>query len=154
MAAIDKLVLDEEECALLRSELRKYLSDIEPFGTLDARKDRGRAPPIEWWNMYGSSSPGLHKLAAKVFSQVVKSSFAERCWSTYSFMHSVKRNWLNENWAESLVYVHYNLRLLTHYCERAKTDRSYVTWDNNSEEHNLEDGALTLEHLEEELLGD
>ena len=66
----------------------------------------------------------------------------------------MKRNRLNENRAKSLVYVHYNLRLLTHYCERAKTDRSYVTWDNNPEEHNLEDVALTLERLEEELLGD
>ena len=30
----------------------------------------------------------------------------------------------------------------------------HVTWDNNPEEHNLEDGALTLERLEEEILGD
>ena len=30
----------------------------------------------------------------------------------------------------------------------------HVTWDNNLEEHNLEDGALTLECLEEEPLGD
>ena len=40
MAAIDKLVPDEEKCALLRSELSKYLSEIGPFGTLHARKDR------------------------------------------------------------------------------------------------------------------
>ena len=39
MVAIDKLVLDEEECALLRSELSKCLSDISPFSTLHARKD-------------------------------------------------------------------------------------------------------------------
>ena len=124
MASIDKLVFDEEESSLLRSELSKYLSDIGPFGTLHARKDRDRAPPIEWWNMYGSSSPRLHKLATKVLSQVVNSSSTKRCWSTYSFIHSVKRNRLNENRAKSLVYVHYNLRLLTHYCERAKTDKS------------------------------
>ena len=66
----------------------------------------------------------------------------------------MKRNRLNENQEKILVYVHYNLRLLTHYYEWAKTDRSYVTWDNNPKEHNLEDGALTLECLEEELLGD
>ena len=124
MAAIDKLVHDEEQYALLCSELSKYLNDIGPFGTLHARKDRDRAPLIEWWNMYGSSSPRLHKLATKVLSQVVNSSSAERCWSTYSFFHSVKRNRLNENPAESLVYVHYNLRLLTHYCEQDKTDIS------------------------------
>ena len=104
--------------------------------------------------MYGSSCPRLHKLATKVLSQVVNSSSAKRCWSTYSFIHSMKRNRLNENREESLVYVHYNLTLLTHYCERAKTDRSYVTWDNNQKEHNLKNGALTLERLEDELLGD
>ena len=133
MAAIDKLVPDEEECALLRSELSKYLSEIGLFGTLHARKDRDRAPPIEWWNM-AHHAHACHKLATKVLLQGVNSSSVERCWSTYSFIHSVKRNLLNENWAENLVYVHCNLRLLTHYCERAKTDRSYVTWDNNPEE--------------------
>lgn len=85
---------------------------------------------------------------------MVNTSSAERCWSTYSFIHNVKRNCLNDNRAESLVYVHYNLKLLTHYCERAKSDTSYITWDNNPEENNLEDGALVLERLEDELLGD
>ena len=68
MDVIDKMVPDEEECALLHSELNKYLSEIGQFGTLHARKDQDRAPPIEWWNMYGSSCPRLHKLAAKVLS--------------------------------------------------------------------------------------
>ena len=89
-----------------------------------------------------------------MLSQVVNSSSAERCWSTYSFIHSVKRNRLNENRAESLVDAYYNLRLLSHYCDQAKTDRSHVTWDYNPEERNLEDGALALERLEPELLGD
>ena len=44
MAAIDKLVPNEEECALLRSELSKYLSDIGLFGTLHARKDPDMEP--------------------------------------------------------------------------------------------------------------
>ena len=48
MAAIDKLVPDEEECAVLHSELSKNPSDIGLFRTLHARKDRDRVPPIEW----------------------------------------------------------------------------------------------------------
>ena len=68
MAAIDKLVSNEEECGLLSSKLGKYLSDIGLFGTLHARKDRDRVHPIEWWNMYGSSCPCLHKLATKMLS--------------------------------------------------------------------------------------
>ena len=72
----------------------------------------------------------------------------------HSFIHNVKRNSLNIEWAESLVYVHYNLRLLPHYCEAAKNDRTFLTWANNPEEANVEDGAIALECLEDERLGD
>ena len=97
MQAIDKLVPDEEDIAILRAELSKYLSQHGVFASLHANKDRDRLVPIEWWNMYGSATTQLHKLVVKVLSQVVNSSSAERCWSTYSFIHSVKRNNLNEN---------------------------------------------------------
>jgi hypothetical protein len=106
--------------------------------------------------MYGSPTKTLHKLAVKVLSQVVNTSSAERCWSTYSFIHSVKRNSLNADRAKNLVYVHYNLRLLSHYCDAdgnafCKRD---MTWDNNPEETNLQDGTIVLERLQEELLSD
>ena len=94
----------------------------------------------------------------KVFSQVVNTSSVERCWSTYSFILNVKRNNLNADRAESLVYVHYNLRLLSHYCDVGESalynNKRDMTWENNPEETNLEDGAIVLERLEEELLGD
>jgi hypothetical protein len=100
--------------------------------------------------MHGSS------FAMKVLSQVVNASFAKRCWSTYSFIHSVRRNNLNAERAESLVYVHCNLRLLSHYCDAEGNafSKRDATWDNNPEETNFEDGAMVLEHLKEELLGD
>jgi hypothetical protein len=106
--------------------------------------------------MYGSSAKTLHKLAVKVLSQVVNTSSAERCWSTYSFIHSVKRNNLNADWVESLVYVHYNLRLLSHYCDAGGNAfcKRDMTWDNNPKETILEDGTIVLERLEEELLSD
>ena len=66
----------------------------------------------------------------------------------------MRRNRLNENWAESLVYVHYNLRLSSHYCDRAYEDPTYKIWDNHLEEDNLEDGTIHLEELEEELIRD
>jgi hypothetical protein len=61
---------------------------------------------------------------------------------------------LNVNWSERLVYVHYNVRFLSHYCEEAKMDRKLKCWDNNPEEDNLEDGVLFLEKLENSLLDD
>ena len=66
----------------------------------------------------------------------------------------MKRNNLNVDWAEDLVYVHYKLTLLSHYCDVAKNDRTYLTWGNNPEEADLEDGAIALERFEVEDLGD
>ena len=48
--------------------------------------------------------------------------------------------------------MHYNLRLLSHYCDRANEDQSYKVWDNNLEDDNLEDNTIHLEELEAELL--
>ena len=53
-----------------------------------------------------------------------------------------------------MVYVHYNLTLLSHYYDATKNDRTYLTWDNNPEEVDLKDEAIALECLEVELLGD
>jgi hypothetical protein len=75
--------------------LSKYISEHGVFANLHATKDRDRLNPIEWWNMYGSSTTHLHKLVVRVLSQVVNTSSAERCWSTYNFIHNVKRNNLN-----------------------------------------------------------
>jgi hypothetical protein len=156
MLALDKLVPEEEECAQVRRELSKYISEHGVFGNLHTTKNRDSLSFIEWWNMYDSFTTYLHKLAMKVLSQVVNTSSAERCWSTYSFIHNVKRKNLNADRAESLVYVHYNSRLLSHYYDVAEHDNSKrdATSDNNLEETYLEYGAMVLECLEAELLGD
>ena len=131
-----------------------YISGNGAFGTNHANRDRGNLPSLEWWDMHGSVAPQLQHLATQMLSQVVNTSSIERCWSTYSFIHSVKRNRLNVNQARGLVYVHYNLRLLSHYCEESKEDKSFKTWDYNPEEDNLEDEALVLEQLENALFDD
>ena len=46
------------------------------------------------------------------------------------------------------------MRLLSHYREATKNDRNFLTWKNNPEEANVEDGAIALERLEDELLDD
>ena len=48
MLALDKLVLDEEECAQVRSELSKYISEHGVFGNLLTTKDLDGLSPIEW----------------------------------------------------------------------------------------------------------
>jgi hypothetical protein len=48
MLSLDKLVPDEEECAQVRSELRKYISEHGVFGNFHATKDRDRLGAIKW----------------------------------------------------------------------------------------------------------
>jgi hypothetical protein len=154
MKALEKLVPDEEECDNIRRQLSHYILSNGAFGTNHAIRDRGNLSSLEWWNMHGGATPQLQRLATRVLSQVVNTSSTERCWSTYSFIHSVKRNRLNVNQSKSLVYVHYNLRVLSHYCEEAKMDKSLKCWDNNPKKDNLEDGVLFLEQLENALMDD
>ena len=152
MAALSRLIPDEEEAALVRRHVSNYTSSTGPFSSMHAIQDRENFSALEWWNMHGGPTPLLQSLALRVLSQVVNTSSAERCWSSYSFIHSVKRNRLSLDRAESLVYVHYNLRLLSHYCEDAKSNKDLLIWDKNPEEPNLEDGVLRLEQLEDALI--
>jgi len=50
--------------------------------------------------------------------------------------------------------VHYNLRLLSQYYDRAYEDPMYKIWDNLPENDNLEDGTIHLEELEATLMRD
>jgi hypothetical protein len=61
--------------------------------------------------MHGDDAPEIQHLAIRLLSQIASSSAAERNWSTYSFIHSIKRNRLSSKRAEKLVAVHSALRL-------------------------------------------
>ncbi|KAL8535464.1 hypothetical protein ACS0TY_011189 [Phlomoides rotata] len=69
--------------------------------------------PISWWANHGASTPLLQSLAFKLLMQSASSSCCERNWSTYSFIQNIKRNKLTPSRADDLVFVHYNLRLLS-----------------------------------------
>ncbi len=101
---------------------------------------------IDWWSTYGSETPELAKVAKKVLSQPISSSSAERNWSTYSYIHNVKRNRLNCTRADKLVFIHSNIRLQSRFFE------SYVTgphkrWDMDPENSYLEDSTVKLEDM-------
>ncbi|MCO5558172.1 hypothetical protein L7F22_011750 [Adiantum nelumboides] len=84
--------------------------------------------PVAWWKNYGKDAPLLQGLAIKLMSQVVSASTSERNWSTYGFIHSDKRNRLEHQMADDLVYVHSNLHL------QSRKEPAYVlgpckSWD-------------------------
>uniref|UniRef100_A0A7N2LNF3 Uncharacterized protein n=1 Tax=Quercus lobata TaxID=97700 RepID=A0A7N2LNF3_QUELO len=79
----------------------------------DNMEDRWSYNPMLWWSTYGSTLPLLQTLALKLLEQPCSSSCAERNWSTYGFIHSMRRNKITPKCAEDLVFVHSNLRLLS-----------------------------------------
>ncbi|CAL1355405.1 unnamed protein product [Linum trigynum] len=124
---VDRIIGNSVEATRARVQLSDFVSNTGIFARPQAICDRDVLPAVQWWNLHGAAAPELYSLAVRVLSQSVNTSCAERVWSTYSFIHSVKRNRLNTDRAESLVYVHYNNRLLTRY--REDYEKEYKDWD-------------------------
>ena len=89
--------------------------------------------PIKWWVVHGTSVPMLQFITLKLLGQPCSSSCCERNWSTYNFIHFMKRNKLTPQRAEDLVYVHNNLHLLSRRSPNYNEDESKM-WDNGGDD--------------------
>ncbi|KAL7202442.1 hypothetical protein ACSBR1_034003 [Camellia fascicularis] len=123
LQAVGKIVVDQNEASLIRHQINDFVSN--------------------------KAALELFSLAVKVLSQSVNTSCAERCWSTYSYIHNVKRNKLNVDRAEKLVFVHYNHRLLTRY-----DYEDFKNWDAYLEDANIEEDFTTIEQRDNMSLSD
>ncbi|KAH7557045.1 hypothetical protein JRO89_XS11G0035900 [Xanthoceras sorbifolium] len=94
-------------------EFANFSGAIEDFASSDSVEDQGFMSPMKWWLFHGTSTPTLQSIAFKLLGQPCSSSCCERNWSTYNFIHSMRRNKMTPQRAEDLVYVHTNLRLLS-----------------------------------------
>ncbi|XP_061338275.1 uncharacterized protein LOC133285116 [Gastrolobium bilobum] len=102
-----------EERATVNLEYVNFVQMKGDFREFEAIENRYTMNPNDWWGVHGCSAPLLKKLALKLTAQPSSSSCVERNWSTYSFVHSMKRNKMDSKRAEDLVYIHSNLRLLS-----------------------------------------
>ena len=89
--------------------------------------------PIKWWVVHGTSVPMLQSITLKLLGQPCSSSCCERNWSTYNFIHFMKRNKLTPQRAEDLVYVHNNLHLLSMRSPNYNEGKSKM-WDNGGDD--------------------
>nr|XP_027124009.1 uncharacterized protein LOC113740668 [Coffea arabica] len=139
----------------LSQEIGMYRERQGSFGRklaiLTSKSDR----PENWWKLYGCDAPNLQKLAIRILSQTASSSGCERNWSVFERIHTKKRNRLEHQKLNDLVYVHYNLRL-QHWFDHRK--RSYDPIDYESIDktefwviEKEQDGELNCDELEEEL---
>ncbi|GER42501.1 hAT transposon superfamily [Striga asiatica] len=85
-------------------------------------KQRATRTPANWWAAYGSDTPDLQKFAIKVLSLTCSSSGCERNWSVFEHIHSKKRNKLDHDRLNDLVFIKYNRALQRRYLMRGKID--------------------------------
>ena len=69
--------------------------------------------PRHWWTLWEEDLPEMAELCMRALSILPTSGDAERNWSEYGHIHSLKRNRLDLDRAEKLVYLHHNLRIDT-----------------------------------------
>nr|KYP59271.1 hypothetical protein KK1_014703 [Cajanus cajan] len=77
--------------------------------------ERNTVMPDQWWESYGCGAPNLQKLAIRVLSQTCSALGCEHNWSVFEHIHSKRRNRLEHQKLNDLVFVHYNLRLQHRY---------------------------------------
>lgn len=106
----------------------------EGFDSFESIEDRAHLKPKQWWSMHGGSAPELRALALKLLGQPSSSYCCERNWSTYGFIHSMKRNKMTPQRAEDLVFVHTNLRLLSRKSEKYHHGPTRM-WDVGADAH-------------------
>ncbi|XP_075499728.1 uncharacterized protein LOC142538252 [Primulina tabacum] len=129
----------------VNEEFASFSAAIDDFSDNDAMRDRGLMSPTKWWVIHGASTTTLQSLALKLLGQP-SSSCCERNWSTYNFIHSLKRNKITPQRAVDLVYVHYNLRLLSRRSPHYNEGESKM-WDVGADAFDSMDmeGAAILE---------
>ncbi|GAU35525.1 hypothetical protein TSUD_155560 [Trifolium subterraneum] len=137
-------------------EFAQFSSCSGDFASFDSIEGRYKLDAKSWWVTHGSSTRFIQKIALKLLVQPCSSSCSERNWSTYSFIHSMKRNKMDPKRAEDLVYVHTNLRLLSRKEEGYKKGETKL-WDISGDAHEaldavgIEFAALSLDEPELEV---
>ena len=82
-----------------------------------------------WWESFGSHCPQLQKFAIRVLSQTCSASGCERNWSVFERIHTKKRNRLEHERLNDLVFVQYNLRLRRNQLLNKRPDTDPIMLD-------------------------
>ncbi|XP_022006787.1 uncharacterized protein LOC110905202 [Helianthus annuus] len=108
-----RLFSNDDEHDRVLEEYALFSMKVGPFEDLTCITKMDTMEPKSWWANFGAQTPLLQTLAFKLLGQPSSSSCAGRNWSTYAFIHSLRRNRLTVSRAQYLVYIRNNLRLLS-----------------------------------------
>ncbi|KAI3816967.1 hypothetical protein L1987_10752 [Smallanthus sonchifolius] len=146
MEAFKRIAENEEEQKILREQFATFHMKKGIYSRSATQADAVTMDVIDWWATYGAETPELAEVAKKILSQPISSSSAERNWSTYSYIHNVKRNRLNVKRADKLVFIHSNIRLQSRFSDSYKSG-PHKKWDMNPENAYIEGSSARLEEM-------
>ncbi|KAJ9705844.1 hypothetical protein PVL29_003780 [Vitis rotundifolia] len=117
-----RLTKDPAKQEKVVAEVSLYTNAQGLFGNELAIRTRKTRAPAEWWAAYGASAPNLQRFAMKVLNLTCSASGCERNWSIFENIHSKRRNRLDHQRLNDLVYVKYNRALKRRYNECSTID--------------------------------
>ncbi|XP_058208236.1 uncharacterized protein LOC131321250 [Rhododendron vialii] len=109
----------------LDAQMDKFHNAVGMFGIDMAVITRENKQPGLWWESYGGCCKELQELATRVLSLTCSATGCERNWSTFQHIHSKKRNRLEAQRLNALVFVKYNLTLELRQKKREENSDAY-----------------------------
>ncbi|XP_052621719.1 uncharacterized protein LOC111895113 [Lactuca sativa] len=88
----------------LTLSLGKFRDSEGTFGRYSAIASRTSTRPDEWWKLFGEDTLILQKFAIRILSQTASSSGCERNWSVFERIHTKKRNRLEHQRLNDLLF--------------------------------------------------
>ncbi|XP_050102879.1 uncharacterized protein LOC126582742 [Malus sylvestris] len=110
-ACMDRMLGKGKEREEADCQLDLYNDKRGPFADSMAMQTRKKRTPTAWRERFGHKTPELKKFAVRVLSLTCSASGCERNWSTFSMIHTKRRNRLEHKRLNALAYVKYNLAL-------------------------------------------
>lgn len=108
---LEKLLPSPEMRRDITNQIFTFTKATGMFGCSLAMEARDVVSPGLWWEQYGDSAPVLQRVAIRILSQVCSTFTFEKHWSAFQQIHSEKRNKIDRETLNDLVYINYNLKL-------------------------------------------
>eukprot|EP00253_Pinus_taeda_P027280 PITA_27280 len=109
MICIEKMFPDVDIQDKINLQQDMYKESSRMFGFSSSQRLKDKKMPSHWWIDCGTEAPQLQEFAIRVLSQPCSASSCERNWSVFEHIHSKKRNRLEHERLEKLVFIYYNL---------------------------------------------
>ncbi|XP_070682790.1 uncharacterized protein [Malus domestica] len=110
-ACMDRMLGKGKEREEADCQLNLYNDKRGPFADSMTMQTRKKRTPTAWWERFGHKTLELRKFDVRVLSLTCSASGCEGNWSTFSMIHTKRRNRLEHKRLNALAYVKYSLAL-------------------------------------------